>query len=406
MLHPHDIFSASEPWTIRIVSLAKEFKDKGHEVKLAYCPLFINEEKWAFDLEGIEIVSLNRIVGLWNLFYNLQKIKELTQWADIIHFQKCFHYISFPALICGWLLNKPLHYDWDDWEEKIWYHSNSKSIHTLIFGNFIKLLERIIPVLVDTISVSSSKLEELCLSFGVQKNRIFKAPVGADLKKFNPTISSKELKRKYNLDSKMTILYLGQLHGAQYVNIFIEAASLVLLKHPDTIFLIVGQGYMLNQLKELVARFGIADSVIFTGSVPHSLVPEYIAAADICVACFENNELTVCKSPLKVVEYLASGKPIVASSVGEIPNMVGDAGLLAEPGNHRLLAEAIVNLIENPQLRQEMSFRARQRAEVRYNWGKTAENLLRAYEKNTNFKGTMRYEVKTEGLGELTLKNI
>jgi glycosyltransferase involved in cell wall biosynthesis len=70
------------------------------------------------------------------------------------------------------------------------------------------------------------------------------------------------------------------------------------------------------------------------------------------------------------------------------------------------LAEAIVNLIENPQLRQEMSFRARQRAEVRYNWGKTAENLLRAYEKNTNFKGTMRYEVKTEGLGELTLKNI
>lgn len=402
MLHPHDIFSPSEPWTIRIVSIAREFTDMGHEVKLAYCPLFINEEKWAFDLKNIEIISLNRKVGLRSLFYNIHKIKEAAKWADIIHFQKCFHYISIPALICGWFLNKPLHYDWDDWEEKIWYHSNRKSIHTIIFGNFIKLLERIIPVLVDTVSISSLELEKLCISFGVQRNRIFKAPVGANLKKFNPAISGEEIKIKYHLEKKNIILYLGQLHGGQYVNIFIEAANLVLLEHPDTVFLIIGQGYRLNQLRELVARLGIEGSIIFTGSIPHSLVPGYIATSDICVACFENNELTVCKSPLKVVEYLASGKPIVASSVGEIPNMVGDAGLLVEPGNHRLLAEAIVNLIRDPQLRQKMAFAARQRAEIRYNWEKTSKNLLAAYKKDIEQnRMTIRYEMGRESLNKV-----
>ena len=381
MIHPHDIFSPNEPWTIRIVSLAREFRDQGHKVKLAYCPLDIRERKNNIDLERIEVITLSRKAGLRTLFYNIKKIKEGSDWADIIHFQKCFHYVSIPALFCGWFFNKPLHYDWDDWEEKIWYHSNKKSIHTLIFGNFIRLLERSIPRLVDTISVSSHKLEKLCIRFGVENNRILKTPVGADLRRFGPHISGESIRRKYNLQQKITILYLGQLHGGQYVKMFIEAANIVLHKRSDAIFLIVGQGYMADQLKDLVIRYGIEDRVIFVGSIPPDLIPHYIGASDICIAPFEENEVTICKSPLKIVEYLASGKPIVASLVGEVRNMVGGVGLLAEPGDYRALAEATLSLFDNQQLRQEMGFRARQRAEQRYNWQNTADNLLKAYDK-------------------------
>ena len=381
MIHPHDIFSSHEPWTIRVISLAREFRDMGHEVKLAYSPSNINEDKINIELGGIEVLTLSRRVGLSSLFDNIRKLKTVSQWADVIHFQKCFHYISIPALVCAFLLNKPLHYEWDDWEEKIWYHSNRRSIHTIIFGNFIKLLERFIPVLADTVSVSSRKLEELCISFKVKRDCIFKAPVGADLRRFNPHISGERIRRRYHFENRKVILYLGQLHAGQYVKIFIEAANVVLHKHSDAIFLIIGQGYMAGQLKYFVREYGIEHSVIFTGSIPHDLIPQYIGASDICVASFEDNEVTICKSPLKIVEYLASGKPIVASLVGEVRNMVGGVGLLVEPGDYLALADGIISLLENQPLRQEMGFRARQRAEHRYNWQNTANNLLRAYEK-------------------------
>lgn len=381
MIHPHDIYSPHEPWTIRVVSLAREFRDMGHEVRLAYAPLDINEEKRNVELNGIEVFTLTRKVGLPYLFDNIRKLKKISQWADIIHFQKCFHFISVPAVVCAFLYNKPLHYEWDDWEEKIWYHSNRTSIHALIFGNFIKLLERLLPVVADTVSVASRKLEELCISFRVKKENIFKAPVGADLKRFMPHISGERVRRRYHCENRKVILYLGQLHAGQYVKMFIEAASVVVRKHPDATFLIIGEGFMANQLKYLVRENGMDRSIIFTGSVPHDAIPQYIGASDICVASFEDNEVTVCKSPLKIVEYLASGKPIVASLVGEVRNMVGGVGLLVEPGDYSALAEGIIKLLENQPLRQEMGIRARQRAQTRYNWTETANNLIRAYEK-------------------------
>ena len=405
MLHPHDIFSPNEPWTIRIVSLAREFRDQGHEVKLAYCPLHISEKKNNnIDLERIEIITLSRKAGLRTLFYNIKKIKEGSDWADIIHFQKCFHYVSIPALFCGWYLNKSLHYDWDDWEEKIWYHSNKKSIHAFIFGNFIRLLERWIPRLVDTISVSSHELEKLCISFGVGNNRILRTPVGADLRRFGPHISGESIRRKYNLQQKITILYLGQLHGGQYVKMFIEATNIILHKYPNAIFLIVGQGYMLSQLRELTEQLGIKDHIIFTGSIPHDLIPQYISASDICIASFENNELTVCKSPLKVVEYLASGKPIVASLVGEMRYMVGGVGLLVGPSSYRALADGVIYLLKDSQLRKEMGRRARQRAETRYNWKDIAGNLIKVYERSIEERRMIGCQMAEKGLNYVCLK--
>ncbi|MDD5196710.1 MAG: glycosyltransferase family 4 protein [Candidatus Omnitrophica bacterium] len=384
MLHPHDIFSYAEPWTIRIVSLAQEFRDNGHQVKLAYCPLGANKEKRRMDLEGVEIITLSRRVGVNNLFSNLLKIKKASRWADIIHFQKYFHYISIPALLCSWYLNKPIHYDWDDWEEKIWQHSNKKSIHSFIFGWFIRLLETYIPKLVDTISVSSCKLGQICLDSGVARDRIFHVPVGADLKKFGPHISGKRIREECGLDGKPLIMYIGQLHSGQYTQILLEAANIVLHHYPEARFLIIGKGYMLSQLRELVRQRGVKERVVFTDSIAYEFIPEYIAAADICVAPFEDNAITICKSPLKVAEYLASGKPIVASLVGEIRNMAGGAGLLVKPGNHIALAEGIISLLKDDKLREKMGLISRRRAEDKYNWPHAAGEILKAYKKALN----------------------
>ncbi|MCK9595034.1 MAG: glycosyltransferase family 4 protein [Candidatus Omnitrophica bacterium] len=379
LIHPHDIFSGLEPWTIRIVNFAREFQRMGHEVKLAYCPRERGEEGCPGELEGIGIIRLSRKVGVIPLLNNLRAVLKAGRWADIIHFQKCFHYTAIPALCAGLILNKPLHYDWDDWEEKIWYHSNVGSLHTMIFGNFIRLLERYIPLCADTISVSSGHLRKICRRIGVSDERICDAPVGADLVKFNPRRSAGNVREKYALGEKTIVLYLGQLNGCQYVEMFIEAARAVCADRTETVFLVVGQGYMMGWLVELADSLGISRNVVFTGPVEHELIPEYIAASDICVASFEDNQVTACKSPLKIAEYLASGKPIVASSVGEVPVMVNGAGILVRAGDPNALAEGIMRLIDEPGLRKELGAKARKQAQDKYNWRSSAENLVGAY---------------------------
>jgi len=170
------------------------------------------------------------------------------------------------------------------------------------------------------------------------------------------------------------------LHGGQYAELLLRAVRIISVKKPNTVFMIVGSGADLRRLKDLAKELRVGDKVIFTGAIEYKLVPEYIAAADVAVACFEDNDITRSKSPLKIVEYMASGKAIVASNVGEVPTMLDDCGILTEPGNVYSLAKGIIRFLEDEKLRKECERKARKRAEKEYKWEVTANNLLRAYE--------------------------
>lgn len=381
MLHPHDINSALEPWTVRITSIAGEFIKKGHLVKLVYFPL---EKKNAYKtifVDGIETISLNRRTGIWVLFQNLKYIIKLAEWCDIVHFQKCFYYAALPALIAAWIKNKPVHYDWDDWETVIFYRSNPRWLSAILVKEFINLYEKLIPKIADTVSVASEHLRHLCLGSGVLAEDIFKAPVGADLKLFKPNLNHKNsIKRQYNIN-KYLILYVGQLNAGQYAELLIKAARKIIKKGFGVTFMIVGTGYKLKGLIELAIKLNVQGHFIFTGPIAHNKIPYYIAEADVCVACFEDHDIVVSKSPLKVVEYLSCGKAVVASDVAEVRNMVKDAGILTEAGNVDSLAEGIMTLLKNAKLRKELGKRARERAKTIYNWPQTAQTLLKAYKR-------------------------
>lgn len=375
MVHPHDIFSKEEPWTVRVRSIALEFVKKGHQVKLVYFSLDANNASKSLMWNGIKVYSLSRKLGLGNFFKNIIFLTKLAGWADVVHFQKCFYYAAVPSLIAGFFRRKHIHYDWDDWEIKIYFYSRGQNY---LMGMFLWLLERMMPVLADTVSVSSERLKRECLRRGVPEDRIFEGHVGADLERFNPKNNGNRIKEKYGIKGVL-VVYVGQLHGGQYVDLFINAASVLSKRIPDARFMIVGGGYRLDELKKYSLSIGLDGRLIFSGYVSHDDVPFYMAAADICVACFEKNDITECKSPLKIVEYLASGKPIVASNVGEIGKMIGEAGVLVEPGDSTSLADGIAKLLRDQELLLVLSKKARYRAETKYNWSDTAESLLKAY---------------------------
>ncbi len=381
MVHPHDIYSSTEPWTVRIVYIAKEFIKKGHKVKLVYFPLEWGQKKAAETPEGITVIPFPRMHGPHVLISNILRLYNLAKWADVIHFQKCFYHAAVPAVIAALFQKKPVHYDWDDWELKIYEVSTQPSFLRNSIWNFLNLLENTLPKLVDTVSCASERLKMECRKLGVDKCRIFDAHVGADIERFNPGISGEGIRQRFKIRNPL-ILYLGQLHGGQYVEVFIETASRLINDYKkDLTFMIAGDGYQAEELKRLAQRLNLDGRLIFTGAVPHELVPQYIAAADVCVACFEENEVTLCKSPLKIVEYLASGKAIVASSVGEVPNMLGRAGILTKAGDVHSLAAGISEVLQSSSLKNNLELLARKRAEEEYNWTVTAGNILNAYKK-------------------------
>lgn len=375
MIHPHDLFSRKEPWTIRIKKIAQEFTKKGHKIKIIYFPLEYRANQENFVIDAIEYIPLSRRLGISNYFKNIRYLSKLCKWADIVHFQKCFFYAALPALIGAFINNKPIHYDWDDWEIKIFYYCTRQP---QLVGGFLLALERFIPNLCDTISVSSMRLKKECIKYKVDENRIAMAPVGADLDLFHPDISPIRIREKYNLQGPI-VSYLGQLHGGQYVEQFIRAAKIISNQVNGVTFFIIGGGYMLDELKTQAKDMDLENNIIFTGAISHKEAPLYLAAADITVACFENNDITQCKSPLKIAEYLASGKPIVASDVGEVKCMLGGAGILTIPGDSEDLARGIKKLLDDEPLKKTLAKKARQRAEDLYNWKTTAENLLNIY---------------------------
>jgi len=377
MLHPHDIYSNSEPWTVRITYMATEFVRMGHQVRLIYHlldPRVTLAE--ATNRQDFPFVSIPAYRHQFALLSKIRSVAEFAKWADIIHFQKCFPHVSVPAIWAAYRLGRPVHYDWDDWEYGIY---NFAPGHHLV-GKSIDIYEKILPSLCDSVSVSSEELRRMAIARGVPENRIFMAPVGADLARFHPNASGKRVRAEHHLEGQV-VLYLGQLHGAQYLELFLKSARILLDRgQKDVNFLIVGGGERFGELFQLAERLSIASKVVFTGAVDHQRIPEYLAAADVCVACFEDTPQIRCKSPLKIAEYMAAGCSIVASQVGEVPNMLGDAGLMVPPGKPEPLAEAVERLLASPQLRAELSRRARVRAETTFNWSATARNILTAYE--------------------------
>ncbi len=379
MVHPHDIYAASEPWTVRIVEIAKVFARKGHRVKLVYFPLPANERgKLKMDrIKEFETIPFNR--RRWAIPYNMLRMLHLAKWADIVHVQKCFAHAVLPAIFSAYMTGKPIHYDWDDYEYAIYLFSPP----SYTYGKYLNFMETKIPSLVDSMSYASNKIKQLALKLGFDKEFLAEAHVGASLERFNPNVKAGDILKKYKIDKgrHKLVLYLGQLQGGQYAEMLVRAARKILDKRDDVRFMIVGGGNDLPRLKHIAQQLNLDDKFIFTGFVRDDDVPKLVKEADVAVACFEKNNITMAKSPLKIAEYLAAGKAIVASDVGEVPHMLDGNGILTRPGDIDDLARGIELLLDDEALRKELEIRARKRAEKAFNWEVTADNILNLYNK-------------------------
>jgi glycosyltransferase involved in cell wall biosynthesis len=366
-VHPHDPTNPLEPWTIRVVNLCKELRRLGHDVRLV-CFRFPGCDSSVADRTRLLSREPRALLG------NVGTVARWAQWADVVHIQKCLGHAAAPAVVAAYARRKPLHYDWDDWEEGIQREHRASRWMTA----YVASTERLLPRLADTVSVSSDALRTRCLRMGMAADRICKVPVGADLGLFRPDSASEPLRSRLGLTGDV-VIYVGQLHGSHDAALLLKAAKLVLATRPDVTFLIVGEGATRAGLQDMAESLGLAQRVRFLGAVPHEEIPSYLALASVAVASLAGGEAAASKSPLKVAEYLAAGKAIVATDVGEARAMVDGCGVLVPPGDELAMARAILGYLGDPSTGREDGARARRRAEETYNWAAGARTLERAY---------------------------
>jgi starch synthase len=224
---------------------------------------------------------------------------------------------------------------------------------------------------------------------------------GTDLSVFYPEIDNKMIKRRYDLSSPL-VVFIGTFKRWHGVFDLIRAADDILHELPNTRFLLVGgEAPYLDKARKLVQFLELDEAFIFTGPQPFQNIPQFIATSDVAVAPFNIEEYPPLKElgfwwcPIKIFEYLAMEKPVVTTSIGELPFYVPDniAGLLYSPGNIQELARKIVTLLKDKGLRKRLGKSGRNLVEKQFTWRHAAWILQRLYQNlihNNFIKDTVR----------------
>lgn len=169
--------------------------------------------------------------------------------------------------------------------------------------------------------------------------------------------------------------FVGSLKPWHGVDVLLEAIRRLAGSHPRLRLLVVGDGPMRSSLEEFTRRAGLEGVVTFAGAVPYAAVPGHLAALEIATAPFLFTD-DFYFSPLKVVEAMAAGLPVVASRLATVESMLGGTGVLVEPGDPAALASGLDRLLGDPALARSLGERARERCVSELAWDDVARRIV------------------------------
>ncbi|MFC1979533.1 glycosyltransferase family 4 protein, partial [Chloroflexota bacterium] len=177
-------------------------------------------------------------------------------------------------------------------------------------------------------------------------------------------------------DCKLNILFVGRLEKRKGLNYLLKAYKWVKEEFPESRLIIVGPGTRLRRKYEKEVRKRGFEDVIFVGYVSQDDLPRYYKTADIFCAPAIGWE----SFGIVLLEAMAAGKPVVASNIQGYASVVthGVEGLLVPPKDEALLAQALISLMKDETLRQQMGARGRLKAEE-YGWEHVAQRILDYY---------------------------
>jgi len=234
----------------------------------------------------------------------------------------------------------------------------------------------------DAIIVISDSLKKQLVDYGVNGEKIHVVPNGVHPDQFYPEIGDNGLRKQYNLEDKFVIGYTGTFGRWHGVEVLAQAVKHIVKLTPNAMVLFIGDGDLRPKIEEITKRDGVFDHIIITGFVPFNSIANYLAVCDVTVSpCINNEDNEFFNSPVKLFEYMAMGKPIVASNVGQQGIVIehGINGLLHEEKQPEELAERIFEIYSDSDLAMRLGKEARKRAVEKHDWKYNAQAILDVY---------------------------
>lgn len=368
----------------RALGLARPLARTGHQVRL-FMPSWHtpDEADRTWEEDGVELRYIPLGGGVPGITRRLTR--ETLDWRpDVAH---CFKPKAYSGLTAAWLWqfhrrDIRVVVDTDDWEG--WGGWNDREHYSRPQKHFFAWQERHGMTHNHALTVASRALESIAHEMGIPPGRVAYVPNGPGIAPREVTPSERAARRAaLGLGDRPALLLYSRLFE------FDTGRLLAVLRGvkaavPDLAVLSVGAGLFAEDsaaLRAGLSESGLAGAVIETGWVEPEALPALLAAADVGLYLMDDVLLNRTKCPVKLVDMLAMGVPVVGEAVGQVPETVveGLSGLLCPSGDVAGLVGAVVRLLRDPVERETMSAAARADMQARFTWESLSSRLLPAY---------------------------
>jgi len=235
----------------------------------------------------------------------------------------------------------------------------------------------------DAVITVSEVTRQFLISLGVSKGKLTVIPNGITPHDFDTanqvSTAASEIEGERNCP---VLLYVGTLAEWQGLETLLQALPLIRERHPAVLRLLgPGRSRHRKALRKAARKLGIEEFVELGEAVPHHAVPAEIQAAVVCIAPLALNDRNLVQGccPLKVLEYMAAGRPIVAANLPVVRELMREDmdGLLFFPGDPADLARQVTALLDNPDRAAQLGEQAAQRVREHFTWHAAVKRLLK-----------------------------
>ncbi|HLI46658.1 MAG TPA: glycosyltransferase family 4 protein [Geobacterales bacterium] len=360
--------------------LSKELSKLGNEVlviTLEFPNVVIEEYKDNLHIYRVKVELASYDFLTWCYAFNHffeKKIGMVAKEVDLIHAHDWL--VAISAISAKYLLGKPL----------------VSTIHSLEIGR-VGSLSNPLSVVIDNIewwltyesknviTTSEFMKRQLIEHFKLPGEKITVISNGIEFREFDYMINKAEIRAMHGLPIENKLVgFIGRITEQKGVRYFIEAVPKILNKYGNVNFVVVGDGWQIDEMKELAKKLGIDWAVKFMGYLPDESLKNILKALDVLV-------IPSVYEPFGIIalEGMSAGVPLVASSVGGLDEILENEvdGLKVPPRNPDAIADAVFKLLIDESLRNRLVENARRKA-IKFSWEEIAKRTMDVYEKVKN----------------------
>jgi glycosyltransferase involved in cell wall biosynthesis len=242
----------------------------------------------------------------------------------------------------------------------------------------LRAAERLTFALADVVIATNESYREIALTRGAKRSGdVFVVRNGPDLERFSPGPPTLDLKR----GKPYLVAYVGMMGPQDGVGDAVQALAELRRRRQDWHAVFAGDGDERRKLELRARELGLNGSVEFTGLLSQDDVQRLLRTADVCLAPEPKSPLNDLSTMMKVAEYMAMGRAVVATGLPETRRTAAEAAQYVEPGNIEAMTAALAALLDDEPRRRSLGEQARRRAVVELGWDRSAEALVAAYER-------------------------